>query len=105
MSTTQPLPWFQVEFSELKMVTRVVITCRFDLTLDQCDDFEIHVGDKPGILEQESTNPICSSYSGTLRQVHDLLCNDLQTGHYFLVQKGSPSFAFSEIVIYGFPAG
>ncbi len=107
-SDTEPYPWFQMEFAERKMVTRVTFTNRPDIWFHLFDNFDIHVGDEPAVIEQKSTNPICASFSGSSSagQVHDFHCNNLHSGKYLLVQKNAaPVMSFSEIVVYGIPAG
>ena len=102
--------WLQVEFTERKMVTRVIMTNRKDCCFAYMSNIAIHIGDEPAVVGQLSENPVCTTFSGTSGSnwEHDFECNDLFTGMYLIVQKTVTSatrLSFNEIVIYGFPAG
>jgi hypothetical protein len=86
-------PWFQMEFSEARVVNGITFTNRKDCCGERFQNVGIHVGDQPAVVGALVTNPECVIFVGpsATGSVDQITCTQPLTGRYLQVQLKDPN--------------
>ena len=98
-------PWMQVEFSSEQTVTGVAIVNRADGAGFRLKDAAVTVGNSAMSVGQQSTNPICSEFTGpsTDGALHVFLCHPPLAGKLVIFQQTSGFLQVNEMIVFGDP--